>query len=39
MGQIIKLKRPKEDFNDQISNIIDLCQEDLESINTLILEN
>ena len=38
MGQIIKLKRPKEDFNDQISNIIDLCQEDLESTNTLILE-
>ena len=39
MGQVIKLNQTqKKDFNVQISNLVNLCHEDLEAINTLILE-
>lgn len=38
MGQIIQLKTYNDTFNLQVSKLIDLCQEDLEAINTLILE-
>ena len=38
MGQIIQLKTYNDTFNLQVSKLINLCQEDLESINTLILE-
>ena len=38
MGQVIKLKKHGDDFNLEISKLTNLCQEDLKSINTLILE-
>jgi len=38
MVQLIKLKTPNDIFNNEIRNLTDLCHEDLESINTLILE-
>jgi len=38
MAQLIKLKTPNDIFNNEIRNLTDLCHEDLESINTLILE-
>ena len=38
MGQIIQLKKKNDAFNQQISKLISLCKEDLESINTLISE-
>jgi octaprenyl-diphosphate synthase len=38
MGQIIQLKTYNGSFNQKMSKLINLCQEDLESINTLILE-
>ena len=38
MGQVIKLKTPNEIFNNQITQLQNLCNEDLESTNTLILE-
>ena len=38
MGQIIQLKTYNDTFNLQVSKLINLCQEDLEAINTLILE-
>jgi len=38
MAEIIQLHRNKEDFNDCIKNLSELCKEDLNSINTLILE-
>ena len=38
MGKIIELKKAQKNFNDQINDLIALCHEDLESINTLIIE-
>ena len=38
MGQVIKLKTKKNIFTEAISQLIHLCQEDLELTNTLILE-
>ena len=38
MGQIIQLKTYNDTFNLQVSKLINLCQKDLEAINTLILE-
>ncbi len=38
MAEIIQLHRHKEDFNDCVKNLSELCKEDLNSINTLILE-
>jgi len=38
MGQVIQLKKLNNGFNDQILELINLHQDDLKSINTLILE-
>ena len=38
MAEIIPIHQHKEDFNDCIKNLSELCKEDLNSINTLILE-
>ena len=38
MAKIIPIHKHKEDFNDCIKNLSELCKEDLTSINTLILE-
>ncbi|SVC01934.1 uncharacterized protein METZ01_LOCUS254788, partial [marine metagenome] len=38
MGQIIQLKTYNDTFNHHVSELINLCHEDLESTNTLILE-
>ena len=38
MGQVIQLKKPNNGFNNQILALTNLCQDDLKSINTLILE-
>lgn len=38
MAEIIPILQHKEDFNDCIKNLSELCKEDLTSINTLILE-
>ena len=38
MAKIIPIHQHKEDFNDCIKNLSELCKEDLTSINTLILE-
>ena len=38
MAEIIPIHRSKEDFNDCIKHLSNLCKEDLTSINTLILE-
>ena len=38
MAEIIPLHQHKEDFNDCIKNLSELCKEDFRSINTLILE-
>ena len=38
MAEIIPIHQHKEDFNDCIKNLSELCKEDLTSINTLILE-
>jgi len=38
MAEIIPMHQHKEDFNDCIKNLSELCKEDLTSINTLILE-
>ena len=37
MGQVIKFNTTSDTFNEEVSKLIDLCHEDLESINTLIL--
>ena len=39
MAQIIKFKKEKEDFADYVSELNTLCQSDLASINTVILNN
>ena len=38
MAEIIPIHQHKENFNEAIQNLSDLCKEDLHSINTLILE-
>ena len=38
MGQIIKLYAKKNSFNNQVSELINLCQGDLETINSIIIE-
>ena len=38
MGEIIQLSKNKNIFDDEIQKLTSLCQEDLESTNTLILE-
>ena len=38
MAKIIPLHQHKESFNEAVNNLSDLCREDLQSINTLILE-
>ena len=38
MAEIIPILRNKDDFDKQIRILVELCKEDLESINTLILE-
>ena len=38
MGQVIKLKTNNSTFNEEVSKLISICQKDLESTNTLILE-
>ena len=38
MAEIIQLHQHKEDFNECIKSLSELCKEDLNSINTLILE-
>jgi len=38
MGQLLKLKPHLKNFNTEISELINLCQEDLEAVNKLILE-
>ena len=38
MGQIIKLFAKKNSFNNQVSELINLCQGDLETINSIIIE-
>ena len=38
MAEIIPIHQHKEDFNDCVKNLSELCKEDLTSINTLILE-
>ena len=38
MAEIIPINQSKEDFNDCIKNLSELCKEDLTSINTLIIE-
>ena len=38
MAEIIPIHKHKENFNDVVKNLSNLCKEDLNSINTLILE-
>ena len=38
MGQVIKLYAKKNSFNNQVSELINLCQGDLETINSIIIE-
>jgi len=38
MAEIIPIHQSKENFNDCIKNLLELCKEDLTSINTLIIE-
>ena len=38
MGQIIKLYAKKNSFNNQVSELINICQGDLETINSIIIE-
>ena len=38
MGQVIKLFAKKNSFNNQVSELINLCQGDLETINSIIIE-
>ena len=38
MAKIIPIHKNKEDFNETVKNLSFLCKEDLQSINTLILE-
>ena len=38
MAQILNLKKTNDDFNTEIRKMLLLCQEDIESTNTLILE-
>ena len=38
MAEIIRLLKNEYDFDNQIKKLTELCSEDLESINTLILE-
>ena len=38
MAEIIPIHRHKENFNEAVKNLSNLCKEDLQSINTLILE-
>ena len=38
MAQIIPILNPKQDFNESVKFLSNLCKEDLHSINTLILE-
>ena len=38
MGEIIPIHKHKENFNEVVKNLSNLCKEDLNSINTLILE-
>ena len=38
MAKIIPLHQHKESFNEAVNNLSYLCREDLQSINTLILE-
>ena len=38
MAEIIQIHKHKENFNDVVKNLSNLCKEDLNSINTLILE-
>ena len=38
MAEIIPIHKQKNDFNDSIKSLSELCREDLHSINTLILE-
>ena len=38
MAEIIPLRKKQSGFEEQINNIVQLCKDDLNSINTLILE-
>ena len=38
MAEIIPIHQHKENFNEAVKNLSNLCKEDLQSINTLILE-
>ena len=38
MAEIISINKHKENFNEAVNNLSNLCKEDLQSINTLILE-
>ncbi len=38
MGQVIKLYAKKNSFNNQVSELINICQGDLETINSIIIE-
>ena len=38
MAEIIPINKHKENFNETVNNLSNLCKEDLQSINTLILE-
>ena len=38
MAEIIPIHKHKENFNEVVKNLSNLCKEDLNSINTLILE-
>ena len=38
MGKVIQLNQNNEDFYDEVTKLTQLCHEDLESINTLIIE-
>ena len=38
MAEIIPINKHKENFNEAVNNLSNLCKEDLQSINTLILE-
>ena len=38
MGEVIQLNKSIQDFNTEIVKLTDLCHEDLQLINTLIIE-
>ena len=38
MGQVIKFNTQKDNFNSQIAELVNLCSEDLEAINSIILQ-